>query len=1048
MNFKNISAWSIRNPIPPLVIFAGLAIAGLVSFFMMGVQNDPDIDFPGAMVIIAQPGAAPTELETQVTERVEAAVRTIEGIDELNSTVTEGQSQTFVQFAIGTPIDRAVNDIRDKLSQIRGNLPDGILEPQVIRLSTSGNTLAYWSASATDMTLEELSWYIDNNVSKRLLSVSGMGDVYRRGGVSREIRVILKPERMRAYGLTAAAVNAQLVQLNLNAAGGRMKVAGAEQAVRILGNASNALALGETQISIGNGLTVKLADIADVKDLYAEQRSISKEGGRQVLTFGFERAKGASDVTVYDAAVAELRKLEKENPKVHFQELFSDIDYTKGQYHSAINAMVEGAILAVVVVFLFLRDWRATLISALAIPLSAIPTFWFMDLMGFSLNAMTLLALSLVAGVLVDDAIVEIENIVRHMRMGKSAYQAAIDAADEIGLAVLATTMTIVAVFLPVALMPGVAGQYFKNFGMTVVAAVLMSLAVARMITPMLAAYFLVAQGEQKHGEGRLLDGYMRLLHWSLDTSAADAMRAKGKGRWGRAYLKDHRIWVVGFGALAFVATIFTFSLLPMSFQPSINSDTSRIAIQLVPGATLEQTEAIADRVTALMEKDPLVETTLSRIEVGSATVFLRLKKDRTLTSTEFERDRAPKLMQIPDARINFQSQFGGGGGSNRDISITLGSDDPAKLEVAGAQLLREMAKVSEIRAPRVEGNLQRPEIVIRPRFALAAQLGVTTQALSQTIRIATLGDIDQNSPKFSLSDRQIPVRVALAEISRERLDTLRNMPVPTRSGGSVPLSVVADIGFGAGPTQINRTNQVRQLTIGADLAPGLVSGQAMIKIEALPTLQHLPPGVTRLVLGSAKWQAEMLKNFLIAVVSGVFLVLAVLILLYRKIIPPFVNMGSLLLAPLGGGLALLITGNPLSLPVFIGVLMLLGIVGKNSILLVDFALEEMAHGVPRKAAVIDAGHKRAQPILMTTVAMVAGMIPTALSLTGDGAWRAPMAITVIGGLILSTILTLLIVPATFSLAAGLEQRIGPWLRRRFTNGDQEESVVSSEAVG
>jgi multidrug efflux pump subunit AcrB len=1038
MNFKNISAWSIRNPIPPLVIFAGLAIAGLVSFFMMGVQNDPDIDFPGALVIIAQPGAAPTELESQVTERVEAAVRTIEGIDELNSTVTEGQSETFVQFAIGTPIDRAVNDIRDKLSQIRGNLPDGILEPQVIRLSTSGNTLAYWSASATDMTLEELSWYVDNTVSKRLLSVSGMGDVYRRGGVSREIRVILRPERMRAHGLTAAAVNAQLVQLNLNAAGGRMKVAGAEQAVRILGNASNALALGETQISIGNGLTVKLSDIADVKDAYAEQRSISKESGRQVLTFGFERAKGASDVTVYDSAVAELRKLERENPKVHFQELFSDIDYTKGQYHSAINAMVEGAILAVVVVFLFLRDWRATLISALAIPLSAIPTFWFMDLMGFSLNAMTLLALSLVAGVLVDDAIVEIENIVRHMRMGKSAYQASIDAADEIGLAVLATTMTIVAVFLPVALMPGIAGQYFKNFGMTVVAAVLMSLAVARTITPMLAAYFLVAHGERKHGEGRLLDGYMRLLHWSLDTSAADAMRIKGKGRWGRAYLKDHRIWVVGLGALAFIATIFTFSLLPTTFQPAINSDTSRIAIQLVPGATLEQTEAITDRVAAIMEKDPLVETTLSRIEVGSATIFLRLKKDRVLTSTEFERDRAQKLMQIPDARINFQSQFGGGGGSSRDISITLGSDDPVKLEETGARLLREMAKVPEIRAPRVEGNLQRPEIVIRPRFALAAQLGVTTQALSQTIRVATLGEIDQNSPKFSLSDRQIPVRVVLAEASRERLDTLSNMPVPTRSGGSVPLSVVADIGFGAGPTQINRTNQVRQLTIGADLAPGLVSGQAMTKIEALPTLKQLPSGVTRLVLGSAKWQAELLKNFLIAVASGIFLVLAVLILLYRKVIPPFVNLGSLLLAPLGGGLALLVTGSPLSLPVFIGVLMLLGIVGKNSILLVDFALEEMAKGVARKDAVIDAGHKRAQPILMTTVAMVAGMIPTALSLTGDGALRAPMAITVIGGLILSTALTLLIVPATFSLAAGMEQSIGPRLRRRFTNGDSE----------
>ena len=1044
MNFQNISAWSIKNPIPPLVLFVGLTIAGIVSFITMGVQNEPDIDFPGAMVVIAQPGAAPTELEAQVTERVEAALRTIEGIDELNSTVTEGQSQTFVQFELGTPIDRAVNDVRDKLSQIRGNLPDGILEPQVIRMSSSGTTLAYWSASATDMTLEELSWYVDNTVAKRLLAVEGMGDVYRRGGGSREIRVILRPDQLRAHGLTAAAVNAQLVQLNLNAAGGRMKVAGAEQAVRILGNASDARALGETQISIGTGRTVRLADIADVRDLYAEQRSISKQEGHQVLSFGFERAKGASDVSVYDGAVEALRTLEKENPKVHFTELFTEIEYAKGQYHSALNAMIEGAILAVIVVFLFLRDWRATLISALAIPLSAIPTFWFMDMMGFSLNQMTLLALSLVAGVLVDDAIVEIENIVRHMRMGKSAYQASIDAADEIGLAVLATTMTIVAVFFPVALMPGVAGQYFQNFGLTVVAAVLMSLAVARMITPMLAAYFLKAHGEQKHGEGRLLDSYMRLLQWTMDTEKADTMRAEGRRG---AFLRDHRYWVVGIGGGAFFLTIAAFGMLPSTFQPSIDADTSRITIQLVPGSTLEQTEAVADQVAAMMEADPLVETTLSRIDVGNATVYARLRKDRELTSTEFERDRAPKLLQIPDARINFASQFGPGGGSSRDISITLGGDDPVELERVGNALLAQMAKLPEIRAPRVEGNLQRPEIVVRPRFALAAQLGVTTQALSQAVRIATLGEIDQNSAKFSLSDRQVPVRVALAESARERLDTLRNLPVATRSGGTVPLGVVADIDFGAGPTQINRTNQMRQLTIGADLAPGLVSGQAMERIDRLPALRDLPPGVTRLVLGMNKWQAEMMKNFAVAVVSGVFLVFAVLVLLYRKIIPPFVNMGSLLLAPLGGAIALLVTGNPLSLPVFIGILMLLGMVGKNSILLVDFAIEEMARGVPRKVAILDAGHKRAQPILMTTVAMVAGMVPTALSLTGDGAWRAPMAVTVIGGLILSTLLTLLIVPATFSLAVGLEQSLGPRLRRRFTTGGADASVGGAQSV-
>lgn len=1033
MNFRNISAWSIRNPVPPLVIFVALTIAGLVSFMRMDVQNDPDIDFPGAIVSITQPGAAPTELETQVTQRVEAAIRSIEGIDELNSTVTEGNSRTFVQFAIGTPIDRAVMDVRDAVTQIRSDLPEGILEPQVIRLSTSGNTLAFFAAETSDMTLEELSWYVDNNVAKALLSVSGMGDVNRRGGVSREIRIILDPVRMQAHGLTASDVNNQLRQVNINAAGGRAEIAGSEQSVRVLGNAKNAFQLGQTQIAIGGGRTVKLADIADVRDLFAEQRSISKSNGKQVVSFGFERAKNTSDITVYDDAIKVLKDLEKQNPKVKFTQLFTNVDYAKEQYSSAMWAMVEGAVLAVLVVFLFLRDWRATAISALAIPLSAIPAFWFMDLMGFTLNSMTLLGLSLVAGVLVDDAIVEIENIVRHMRMGKSAYQASIDAADEIGLAVLATTMTIVAVFLPVGLMPGVSGQFFKNFGLTVVAAVVMSLAVARMITPMVAAYFLKAKGEASHGEGWLMDRYMGILHWTLDKSWAKKVRARtDRKRWAWP-LADHRIWVVGMGALSLVLTIVVFSMLPFTFQPALNSDTSRIGIRMVPGTTLAQTEAVADKVVTMMEKEPIVERAFSRIDVGQATVYLRLKKDRDTTSIDFERTRAPKLAAIPDARVNFESQFGGGGGgTNREISLTLGGDNPEQLMQVAGKILDEMSGLKEIVAPRIEGNLQRPEIVLKPRLDLAANLGVTTSALSNAIRIATLGDIDQNSAKFSLSDRQIPIRVAIEQNAREKLATIENLPVPTQSGGSVPLRLVADIGFGAGPTQIDRTNQVRQITIGADLSAGLVSGQAMEKINALPTVQNLPLGVKRLILGESKWQQEMMVSFMIALVSGIMLVFGVLVLLYRTVMPPFVNMGSLLLAPLGGGIALLLTGNAISLAVMIGVLMLLGIVGKNSILLIDFALEEMAKGVDKTEAVIDAGHKRAQPILMTTVAMIAGMVPTALALSGDGAWRQPMGITVIGGLIVSTLLTLIIVPATFSLAIGVERWIGPRLRRRL----------------
>ena len=1010
MNFRNISSWAIRNPIPPIVLFAALLLAGIVSFMRMDVNDSPDIDFPGVNVTISQPGAAPTELETQITQRVEAAVRGVNGVDEINSSVREGNSNTFVQFEIGTPTDRAVNDVRDAITQIRGDLPEGILEPQVSRVDF-GSELAIFAVQTSDMTLEQLSWYIDNNVAKRLLGLPGMAGVDRYGGVNREIRVILDPAAIQAQGITAAQINQQLRQINLDSAGGRAEIAGSEQAVRVLGNADSASQLAATQIALPGGRTARLGDLAQVLDSNSEQRSISKLGGRQIISFGVTRAKGASDVTVYKLVEEELAKIEKDSGgKVKFNQIYTEVDSTILQYESSIEALWEGALLAVLVVFVFLRDWRATLISAVAIPLSAIPTFWFLDLMGFTLNFLSLLALSLVAGVLVDDAIVEIENIVRHMRMGKSAYQASIDAADEIGLAVLATTMAIVAVFLPVGLMPGISGQFFKNFGFTVVVAVLMSLAVARLITPLMAAYLLKSHGEAPHGENAIMRGYLAALRFTL------------RHRWTT---------VVG-GIASLLLTGFLFSQLSFTFQPPQDRDFSQVRMFLPPGSTRAQAERVATQAREIVESAPEVLQVIERVNVGSANLNIKLDKDRKRTSIEIERSLAPRLTQIADARVNFQSQSGGGpeggGGGGRDITINLGSDDPVLLAETANKIAEEMGTLPGLRAPRVQGDLVRPEIVIKPRLDLAADLGVTTAALGQTIRLATLGDIDQNSAKFSLNDRQIPIRVALPESARRDLATLENLPVPTTSGASVPLKSVAEIGFGAGPTTVQRTNQVRRIGIGADLAPGLVSGDVRPKINELPTMKNLPQGVTELQLGDSKWQAELIQNFIIAVVSGILLVLAVLVLLYKRVLVPFVNLGSLLLAPLGAAIALNLAGQPMSLPVLIGLLMLLGIVAKNSILLVDFAIEEMDKGVDKDVAIIDAGHKRAQPIVMTTVAMVGGMIPVALSLSGDSSFRMPMGITVIGGLIFSTILTLLIVPGTFSLAIDVEK----WLGRKF----------------
>ncbi|MEY4574966.1 MAG: hypothetical protein RL251_1088, partial [Pseudomonadota bacterium] len=611
------------------------------------------------------------------------------------------------------------------------------------------------------------------------------------------------------------------------------------------------------------------------------------------------------------------------------------------------------------------------------------------------------------------------ENIVRHMRMGKSAYQASIDAADEIGLAVVATTFSIVAVFLPVGLMPGVAGQFFKNFGLTVVASVLMSLAVARMITPMIAAYFLKSAGMAEHGEASWIDRYMKILRWSL----------------------GHRRWMMGIGAAALGLTVALLIFLPKQFFPDGNTDFSRVRIEMVPGTTLERTREVANEAAAIIEKQPEVKTALQSVREGGASMFITLHEDRARTSQQFEEDLTPLLTKIADARVTFQANGpgGGGGGSGRDVSVMLSGSDPKMLDRTAATLVEQMKTLPELRAPRISADLQRPELIITPRNDLASQLGVSTVALSQTIRVATLGDIDQNSAKFSLSDRQIPIRVMLAKESRQDLDVIRNLPVPLASGGSVPLSRVADISFGAGPTSVQRRNQNFRIFIGADFAPGIVSSVADAKINNLPIMKNLPTGVSRAPFGSQEWEQEMQGDFLVALISGTLLVFAVLVLLYHRFMSPLVNMGSLLLAPLGGLIALGLVGQPISMPVFIGILMLFGIVAKNSILLIDFAIEEMARGVPKFQAIMEAGHKRAQPIVMTTVAMTAGMVPTALSLGGDGQWRSPMGTVVIGGLIVSTLLTLLIVPAGFSLADGFEKRVGPWLRTRLLTYDPDK---------
>jgi hydrophobe/amphiphile efflux-1 (HAE1) family protein len=1018
---RNLSAWSIRNPIPPIVLFIILMLVGIVSFIRLPINNMPDISFPAVNVTVSQPGAAPNEIETQILQKIEGAVASIGNVKDMSGRAVEGSASLMIEFQLGTPVDRAVNDA---VSKIRSDLPEGIQEPQVERIQNDG-MLGFFSVSTVNMTPEQLSWFVDNTVSKKLLAIKGVAQVFRSGGVSREIRINLDPARMQALGLTAAQVNTELRQLNLDLPGGRSQIGNAEQAIRVLGGAKTAQQLADTRIGLSGGRVVKLSDIAEVKDGTSEQRQISRRNGREVTGFGISKAKGYSEVAAMEKIKASFKELEKDYPDIKINEDYNSVPYTVQQYEGAIWAMIEGALLAVAVVWLFLKDWRATFIAALAIPLSAIPAFWIMDLMGFTLNTISLLALSLVAGILVDDAIVEIENIVRHMRMGKSAYQASMDAADEIGLAVVATTMSIIVVFLPVSFMGGIPGQFFKQFGLTVAAAVLMSLLVARMITPLIAAYFLKPKGVEDHGNAPWLLKYLDILRWTISS-------------------RKHAWFVsVGGGTFFLVAALLMAYVLPKGFFPDMDLGNSQLSIELPPGTPLQVSQAVskqaADMLRAQPETDSVFEVIGDDGDPRLITQYVNLvpKKERKTTLKEWEQRLAPMLKNIPDAQINFQSQSAGGP-SGRDINIQLTGDDPVLLDKTIFQLESEMKTLKQLRDPRVNGDLQRPEIIIKPRFDVAADLGVSIAALGQTIRIATIGDIPQNQAKFSLADRQVPIRVSLVESARSNLSILENIPVPTASGGSVPLKAVADISFGVGPTKIRRYNQARRMVVGADRAPGVALGDAIDAIDTLPTLKNMPQGVRKVEIGQEQFMGELVQGFLIAMVSGILMVYAVLVLLYKRVISPLTNMGSLLLAPAGAFFALLITGFEITITVYIGLLMLFGIVAKNSILLVDFALEEMDRGVDRETALIDAGHKRAQPIVMTTVAMVAGMLPIAIGWGADGAFRQPMGISVIGGLIASTILTLLIVPAAFTCVDDIEKWLAVRFRRLLTSSRSE----------
>ncbi|MBO9500932.1 efflux RND transporter permease subunit [Brevundimonas sp. A19_0] len=1044
MNFNNISAASIRNPIPVVLLFIILTVAGVLSYFKLPVNNFPNVDLPVVAVTVVQSGAAPTELETQVTRLVEDAVAGLGEVDDITSTVNDSVSTTAITFQLGVDLEKATNDVRNAIAGIRQNLPADVQEPIVQRIEFTQIPIATYVVRAPGMNPEELSWFVDNTVAKRLLSIEGVSQVTRDGGVSREIRIKLDPAKLAAQGVTAAAVSNQLRGSNINLPGGRGEIGGEEQAIRTVGSAQSVEALRETLIPVGNR-SVRLGDLGEVVDEWSEPRGRARYNGAEVVGFSLSRSKGSSELDVYRTTQDAIAALDEELDNVTIEEVTNTTSDVINNFHASVEALLLGAGLAVLVVFVFLRDWRATLIAAVAMPMSLIPTFWIMDLTGQSLNVVTLLALSLTIGILVDDAIVEIENIVRHIRDGKAPYPAAIEAADEIGLAVIATTATLLAVFAPTGFMPGVVGQFFKSFAIAACVSVFFSLVVARTLTPLMGAYMLKRDQGKEHGDPAWMRQYLVMVDWVLND-----FRKKGedpKGRFTHRVLRrfgDHRLWVMGGGTLFLIGSFGLASLLPFEFIPAEDVSRSSITIQLPPGSTLAETDAVAQRVNDALLERPEVKSVYSSVgsasvsfgpggggsagEVRKANITVNLVKrsERSLRQQAFEQEMGPVLRSIPGARVQF-----GADGQGSQVSIQLVGDDGETLEEAASAVERQMREIDGLTNVISSAALVRPEILITPKGDVAALQGVASSDISSVARVATLGDADQLLPKFNLGDRQIPIRVMLREEARSDLGILENLRVPTASGASVPLTSVADISFGAGPNQIDRLDRKRVATLTAELN-GITLGQASERVDNLPAMKNLPAGVTQAVSGELENLQETATGFMFAIVTGILLMYVVLVLLFRSFFHPITILAALPVSFGGAFFLLLVTGKSLSMPALIGIIMLTGIAAKNSILLVDYAIIAMKNGLNRREAIIDAAHKRARPIIMTTLAMGLGMLPIALAFGEGTEFRSPMAVAVIGGLITSTGLSLIFIPAAFSLIDGVKTRLERVLERRF----------------
>lgn len=1017
----NVSAYSIKNPLVAILLFVLLSMGGLYGFSQMKVQQFPDIDFPAVVVTVTLPGAAPAQLENDIAKKVENRLTSITGVKHIRTTLQTGAATMVTEFVLEKDIAEAVDDVRSAVGEVRGDLPAAANDPIITKVSTAGFPVVTYSVAADNMSTNDLSWFVDDTITKRLSNIAGVGSITRVGGLEREIIVAADPIALSGLQFSIVQLSQQLAAIQQDQSGGEAEVGNATQTIRVLGAVERAEALNDLQIAVPTGGTETVGRMAQVTDGAADPASIAKLDGQTVVAFNVIRSRGAGEVEVAASVDAELAKITAEMSNITIEKVYDRATPVAEDYEASLRMLIEGGILAVIVVYLFLRNIRATIVAAVALPLSIIPTFLGMYLFDFSLNIISLLALSLVIGVLVDDAIVEVENIIRHLRMGKTPYEAAMEAADEIGLAVVATTFTLIAVFLPTAFMGGVVGQFFRQFGWTAAIAIFASLMVARLITPMMAAYVLRPEKREVKPQSKLMTWYLQVVSWTL----------------------SHRWLTMGATLALFVGSLSLVGLLPTAFIPDNDIDQTRVAIELTPEAELEDTERVAalarERILALPEVTHIftsVGEAQASMDSGSGSggkakniagldIVLAPRADRVLKS-EVERKISAIVAQVPGARFTVGLSSGGETGYN----FSLTSSNPELLEQTVQQIMTEIRKLPIAGDVTSDRSLPRPELTVTPDRLAMADLGVTTQDIATTLRIATVGDYEQRLSKLNLDTRQIPIVVRLPDVAKQNISQLEGLYVPSSrpTGQGVRVGEVADLDFGNGPAQISRLDRERAISVTVQPVGGEL-GALVEAVKQTPTMQNLPASVTIIEQGQAENMAELFSGFVIAMSVGIVCILGVLILLFGKLLQPFTILMALPLSIGGALVGLMITNSSLSMPSMIGFIMLMGIATKNSILLVDYAIIAQNRGLARFEALIDACRKRARPIIMTTIAMGAGMLPLVFGWgEADPTFRRPMAAAVLGGLITSTLLSLVVIPVVYTLMDDVSGWFGRWL--------------------